>query len=382
MPGATYLQNYQNQRLNEIVIPGAHDAGLYTDVNQAAKTQSLNLGQQAAAGCRFFDLRVAMQSLGGGRVAASTYHSPKVTGAGGRTQGITLGSWGDTLGQMLTQAMVFVLANPTEFLILKFSKSYNYTHIADQCRNILGHIWYTGGGNLNTRTVQQLSRTVVTLFEPSAQAELTAWQQQHPGANGILYFKELYDSKRKTTRVYDPNLSGLQYFGKYSQTQDIGENAAKQARLFSEAGAAVHMDAVGMMYWTTTNTARSLFLANIRSRNDRMWGPANQGALAATWRSGLQASIQHRLGREWPTMSLNAGGALGGRLKSFMPNIVMMDFVDVQKCTIVDNMNQLAAQELQQLVIPAPAPAPAAAQPARFVPRNPALPQGAQPRGG
>ena len=40
MPGANYLAAYQNSRLNEVVIPGSHDAGVYTgnifDVDVAA----------------------------------------------------------------------------------------------------------------------------------------------------------------------------------------------------------------------------------------------------------------------------------------------------------------------------------------------------------
>ena len=41
-------------------------------------------------------------------------------------------------------------------------------------------------------------------------------------------------------------------------------------------------------------------------------------------------------------------------MKSFMPNIVMMDFVTLARCNTIHALNQVADQQLQQLMIPAP----------------------------
>jgi hypothetical protein len=51
---------------------------------------------------------------------------------------------------------------------------------------------------------------------------------------------------------------------------------------------------------------------------------------------------------------MTSGGFLGGKLKAFMPNIVMMDFVSRRKCDIIEQLNQVAAQSLLALYIPAP----------------------------
>ena len=111
MPGQTYLANYQTKRLNEVVIPGAHDAGIYTAGRSNVQTQALDIANQAAAGCRFFDLRIAAQKSTAGGVTTYThraYHlkdsfvgSSKVKGDPNISKHQTvahMGGWGGDLG--------------------------------------------------------------------------------------------------------------------------------------------------------------------------------------------------------------------------------------------------------------------------------------------
>ena len=365
MAGNDYLSNYQNLRLNEVVMPGSHDAGVYTANKSNVQTQALDIAGQANAGCRFFDLRIATyKSTVGGQTTYTNkaFHldqSLVVDHKVKNTPGITsyqnvghAGGWGGGLDDMLDDARTFVTTNPTEFLILKFSKCANWSSIANACIMRLGPAHYTDAGNLNNKTVRQLSGRVITVFDESARPKLIPVITAQGGRpHGILFIKALYDSDSGSSKTYDPNFWGIQYFGKFSSTDKVGKNTAKQGRTLVN-GAATHMDVLGMMYWTTTG-----LFGDIRQRNNTMWNQTNVAALQQTWKSGLEASITQRFGNEKDSAMLLAqthGGALGGRLKSFMPNIVMMDFVDQQKCDIVEQLNAVAATSLLQLMIPAP----------------------------
>lgn len=365
MPGRNYLSNYQNLRLNEVVIPGSHDAGVYTANRANVQTQGLDIAGQADAGCRFFDLRIATHksTVGGQKVYThKAFHLDQklvVNNKVKNTPGIKsyqnvghAGGWGGSLVDMLNQAKAFVIANTTEFLILKFSKCANWPDIAETCVNTLGPQHYKDAGNLNTKTVRQLSGKVITVFDESARKQLHPVISKQAGRpHGILFIKALYDKDTGKSSPYDPYYWGLQYFGKFSSTDNVDKNTRKQTQTLVD-GAATDIDVVGMMYWTTTG-----LFGNIRARNNRMWTATNVAALQRTWESGLEAAITSRFGREKDSamrLAQSTGGALGGRLKAFMPNIVMMDFVDTQKCDTVKQLNTVAATSLLQLMIPAP----------------------------
>lgn len=365
MPGRLYLAPYRNKRLSEVVIPGAHDAGVFTDNKDNVQTQSLNIGEQANAGCRFFDMRIATvkHTVGGQTVYENkAYHldgslvkNHSLKGQGTKTsyQNVShAGGWGGGLDDMLDQAKAFVETNGSEFLILKFSKCFNWRNVAEACIARLGTAQYKDGGNLNNKYVRQLAGKVITVFDEEARKELTPLivaQQGHP--HGIMFIKALFDKKSGKSKVYDPGYYGIQYFGKFSSTDKVAKNTSKQAKTLVDGGA-THMDVLGMMYWTTTG-----LFGNIRNRNDSMWTDTNVAALQKTWKSGLESSITHRFGNEYDSamrLAQTSGGALGGRAKSFMPNIVMMDFVDSTKCDTIEALNQVAATSLAQLMIPAP----------------------------
>jgi hypothetical protein len=365
MPGAKYLEPYRTLRLNEVVIPGAHDAGVYTPNSDNVQTQALDIAGQAAAGCRFFDVRIAAhKSTVGGQTTYQhrAYHldgslvvNHKVKGTPGITsyQNVShAGGWGGDLDSMLDQARVFVASNRTEFLILKFSKCSNWASVAQTCMQRLGPQHYTDGGNLNMKTVGELAGKVITVFDEEARKEITPVIARLGGRpHGILFCKALYDKKTGKSKGYERGYYGLQYFGKFSSTDKVAKNTAKQAQTLT-SGAATHIDALGMMYWTTTGV-----FGNIRDRNATMWSDTNVAALQKTWTSGLQSAIVARFGAEIDSamrLAQSSGGALGGRLKAFMPNIVMMDFVDPGKCAVIDGLNAVAATSLLQLMVPAP----------------------------
>jgi hypothetical protein len=373
---ANYLANFQNKELNEIVIPGSHDAGLYGAGKDNIITQKVNVGGQALAGIRFFDLRIATEKSGFGPWATyeqKAYHlkDTMVHDSGHQVrrhlpggnknvkshQNVAhAGGWGGDLTTMLQQAQAFVsnAAYATEFLILKFSKCYNLEQIIESCLQNLGAKWYAPGAltNLNTQQVNALAGRVITLFSEKelGKVSLTKFPRA-PGQQyaGCLTFRELYDKKANTTKVYQPNYHGLQYFGKFSSTNNVATNTQKQNALMQLGGAACHPHVLGMMYWTTT-----AFFENIRQRNKPMWQGANITALQQTWEDGMSTAIQAQMGRDahryFTQVTTHGQGFPRANWKFFMPNIVMMDFASDRKCGIVQQLNTVSANEIQDLV--------------------------------
>ena len=100
-------------KLNAIVMPGSHDAGMSetrncnaTILNPAwVQTQTLNIQGQAAAGSRYYDIRPRISSG-----VLTTYHAASVGGCDGQR-----------ISEVLDNAVAFLAAHPAEFLILKFS---------------------------------------------------------------------------------------------------------------------------------------------------------------------------------------------------------------------------------------------------------------------
>jgi hypothetical protein len=360
-----FLSHYANQQLNQIVIPGSHDAGIYGEGRWNVITQKLNIADQAAAGVRFFDLRIATVKKSDGSFQQKAYHlgggvinHKHKDAAPGQVQSHQnvshLGGWGqDTLTDMLTQAKNYVTANPTEFLILKFSKCRNLKDVVDTCVRVLGDTQFnhnTGGGasiNLNTRTVGSLAGKVITLFSPSEMEELGAVVRGQI-YSGCLYFGELFDKETKASKGYRKDFHGMQYFGKFSNTSDIKDNTKKQAKTLG-SGTSCDRDAMGMMYWTTTG-----MLGHIRKRNDKMWSGVNVQALRDVWESGYKKALMNQLGalsfKDLYSKNSRLYVANKNSWTSFTPNIVMIDFADYQKCVTIYNLNRVKNEMLEKLM--------------------------------
>jgi hypothetical protein len=369
-----------HRRLNEIVMAGSHDAGI-TGGDKNAQTQTLDIGQQARAGVRFFDLRIAAFATnqlenGVKKVEMRAFHADgmlhkvenKTRGVVGATGTATVersklrGGTDKGLGlaEMLDDAFDFVSSADFsgEFLILKFDKCTNWKLIAAMCQARLGQKLYTGGGNLNTKTLAQLAGKVIVAFMPEGYAQLDVNERV-----GITPIKNLY----KPPANYDPAVAGLQYWGAggtdpmngKTQNGKMQENIAKQSKIMRSATMGVkvkkHLQfarsveyqngaasphAMGMMYWTTTG-----LLASIKSRNDNLWTAKNRLGLSEMWLNMFMDFAEY-LQNALPNNINLASYSSGGTLKMFMPNIVMIDFADDDKCQYIYDLNNLAAVRL------------------------------------
>ena len=360
-----YYQLGSQKKLNEIVMVGSHDAAI-TKGSKNVQTQALNIAEQAAAGVRIFDIRITggvvgkggasgtkigqLQAFHGSGIATkSNKGNQNVINARTLDQGQmkikpmtgVMGSYGETLSAILNQSREFVTENSTEFLILKFDKCDNWQLIAEACIGLLRDKIYLGGGNVNTKTLQQLAGSVIVVFGPDAWKTISsAFVGQ-----GILKFKSLY-SKDGTPGAYDPNFPGIQYIGKGGTdvvpwkkgfyrfyAGKMKENIKKQTKIMNQ-GPAVDPDVLGMMYWTTTGAT-----ANIRKRNAFLWNDKNQEKLVELWETRMPHSVD-------PT-----DPSAAPVLKTFMPNFVMVDFADATKCEKIFDLNFLSAMNAHNLAI-------------------------------
>ena len=351
----TYYELGKMRKLNEIVVAGTHDAGI-TSGGSGVKTQTLNIMQQAMAGVRFFDIRIAAavtsQTHDSGRPVAElrAFHADdkvvmkldrKVVLAGALNQApvhvtqskLAGGAFGLALKDMLIQARNFVNSDVggKEFLILKFDKCTNWEHIADACRVTLGLSLYTGGGNLNTKTLKDLRGKVVVLFSERGYRDLLGVTP------GIYRFKNLSGKGES----YNPGYEGLQYYGKggtspFNPYDKQKQNITKQSKYMQGASAMGNPEVIGMMYWTTTGLIES-----IKKRDDGMWDAPNVARMKSLWGQGLGDFVNARV-----SLPSTNPLAQAQQRRSFFPNIVMIDFADDTKCQIIRGLNDLTAQHV------------------------------------
>lgn len=358
----TYYDLGPDKQLNEIVFAGSHDAGI-TGGGANVQTQDLNILEQAQAGVRIFDLRIAAAASGGKfgndklaelrafhadsklmKNETKTRHLEDV----GRVEQITRtklkgGAFGMGLSSMLEDAKKFVTSKDggDEFLLLKFDKCLNWALIAETCIDTLGATIYKGGGNLNTKTQRDLRGKVVVLFSGSGYNELAG---AYGSADGIQRFKNLHN-KETGDSAYDSSYVGLQYYGKggTSVAKAFGkqkQNEKKQAKLMEGAKALGSWEILGMMYWTTTG-----MLESIKKRNDKMWDTPNIAKLKNVWSGGLEEYMMMAN----PLLLPEGSPAIGPQRKRYMPNIVMIDFADEMKCQHIRALNDLTADELGEM---------------------------------
>lgn len=360
MPAITYYDLGHNRPLHQLVFAGTHDSGI-TSGAENAQTQDLNIFEQAEAGARIFDVRVTANVLternGKSIIQMQTFHADpklmknkKVNTINVRTDQeskqtrtiLRSGEWGLSLSKVLQQSKRFVEDNPTEFLLLKFDKCKNWGLIAEACIDILGGTIYTGGGNINTKTLFDLRGKVIPML---SQKGSLATNRNY--THGINVWKNL-KSEKEPGKSYMPNFNGLTYYGGGgtnplaggSAQKKVQENIEKQGKKMKKmAGdvAAGAPEVLGMLYWTTTGLFKS-----IRERDAIQWNQQNHTKLAELWAAGLEESITTRL----PNSISPTNYSSGGLMKVFMPNFIMVDFIDAGKGRFIKDLNNIAATQL------------------------------------
>jgi len=344
-------------RISDIVFAGSHDASI-KEGSSYAKTQYKDIYGQADAGVRLFDLRILAKGSSDGGVSLVGYHgSAKKKGVGnfrsahtGKSYKVNYakkisGEFGLKLSSMLQDARRFVVRT-NEFLIFKFDKCTNWQLIAEYCTNILeGDIFKTSPNQeFSKLTLNDLAGKVVCVFnEKNKQEEIIGLDE----TDGILGFRNL---NGKPPHKYMANYPGLQYYGKggtrwyafwKTNAGKMDENKKKQRKLLAKLASQKEQDytnVLGMMYWTSTGSVSS-----IKKRNEKMWKDAGVSKMKRMWTDCLESSIEAQIDSDDAKYMPYAQGA---RIKSFFPNIVMIDFADESKCNEIYNLNTLANDKL------------------------------------
>ena len=344
-----------NKRLSEVVVAGSHDAAI-TNGSNNVQTQNLNVYEQAKAGVRVYDLRICAIANGDTAELVS-YHSGwkkdnVKTVSGLSTSKLRVGSSSMGLDSILTQAASFVKDCPTEFLILKFDKCTNWGVIASRCVSLLDGVIYNQSGNINLKTLNELKGKVIVVFSEKGleKAELDlGTPKMILRSSGISSFKNLYS--KEEPGVYDPSYSGLQYLGKggtsvakfwKSSAGKTKENFKKQLKIMTEMASEVtnNGDVIGMVYWTSTGLIQS-----IKKRNNHMWKGGSDG-MQGLWNDCLESHLNATCQARYKSGPVSYGTPF----KSFLPNIVMIDFAEPIKCASIMGLNVIANTQIAKAI--------------------------------
>ena len=290
-----------NKKLCEILIPGSHDACMY-EVTRKKKvredsyiiTQDLSIKDQLMQGTRFFDIRVFDNN---GELHAGHFVSLQK----GRAD---IGGFGPSLWDVLLQVRDFLNEKESrrETVILKFS------HIHSSLRvKVMKHVIETLGdklyekyatGTVGMRPFGGLRGKVITIYQKG-------FVRTRQGANTVINYEN-----KKGNEVFDAceNKTGkLILRGYYSNKRKFNDMLKKQVQLLAGwrkiYNQNIYRGELMQLYWTSTWVfGKSLpgKTQDIRRNTDPLWLP--------TARAKLKFLI-----------------------KNYKPNIVLVDFANVDK---------------------------------------------------
>ncbi len=229
--------------LNQIVIPGSHDAGLSelsncnpvsgTSVEGKTKTQSGSVGQQLLDGSRYLDIRVDYDH---GELV--TYHR-----GDGTVQGY-LGCNGQSLKSILDQTKNFLNTHLTETVFVKFS------HI----RDFPGHV----PADTKEKIDKLLKGYESSIYKnDSTNINLANIPLKEVRGKMILVFDypEYIDSVQGRFRYNDYNqaspATNITVFDKYANTSDFEKMKEDQLKKWKEKGG-LGKDYLFLLSWTLT----------------------------------------------------------------------------------------------------------------------------------
>lgn len=348
---AHWMEAYQGKKLNQLIMPGAHDAGtakghinktlMGTDSNSA--TQDKTFWQMLECGVRFFDVRL---KTSGKKVVA--HHT---TGGQGATSK-------DSIDESMGRISDWCYAHRTELVIVRISHTEASTKADEIVRkSVHEDVLNKTDGNLCTKTVGDIVRSgnLVVILEDSAfsgvinpKVGLHGFKKHSPGADG-------YDR-------------GIMVCGSYKGTHTIGKVIA--TGLGGQAEHSLHHSAgpncghLWQLYWQKTymNPASS---TGIEQGTKKKMSIDDKGKVHGGTHATLDYMINLMLGTakvdgayKWDektktkgkipgfrkhTVERHAGVYVSEAAKSFvLPNIISYDFVEEGVNQKIVNLNTKA----------------------------------------
>lgn len=286
LPDAAQFQN--------ITLPGSHDAGVFLSSNPGyTKAQDRDLMAQLYAGSRFFDLRAYKGKRG--QMRFGHYFEPIKATRGRTVGGINKHAMGGSLDVEIGNVRLFLEANPTETVILRFSHIAHSAPVVSAVRNQLGPRLYMGGrpgnlatwdlgpaGNPNSLRGHAIACFDTKEFMTNAAMGLVPFQKYKPG---------------------DPAHLGLVTCGEYAAQKGLGTVIVNQQEHLAAHQNHPPNDHLLCVYWQQTG-----------------------GNIEANTRAGAHAQLSNFLG--------NISGAAN------RAHVVLHDFVNPETCgAIIEGMN-------------------------------------------
>lgn len=233
-----------NKQLNQITMPGSHDAGMsetnncnpFVGAARVSQTQNLNILDQARAGSRYYDIRVDYdQGFWDSNAYLITYHRTGRMGCGGQH-----------LDTVLDQAIMFLQQNPSETIILKFS----HTRDFDDHKP----------ADITQRVITLLNNKYSNFLFKSIDQNLNIAQLPLQTVRGkiIAVFDDEYqsyiDSRKGFFRYFDGinNYGGITVYDNYSNTYDYSTMRNDQLNKLANFGG-FYKPYLFLLSWTLTS---------------------------------------------------------------------------------------------------------------------------------
>jgi hypothetical protein len=324
MSTVTWMRDLNdNKLLRQIVMPGSHDAGVYGTVQTIIRTSLLvkasytvcqhsDFFKQALCGSRFFDCRVFLRKTPVGTENRLGHFAMEKVPKSNRP---ALGGYGGALDAILLQALEFVLSNPSEFIILRFSHTYHPTECINQIKQVIksqprfNNAVYKLTGNIAVKRIGELRGKLIMVFDEKFNHHITPTE-------GIHRFMKYKDGLS--------HIDGLATCGTFAQSMKMGD--VHKAAVGAVNKHVQHPGDPGVghlhfVYWQQT--------AGAFGEKD-VFKTTSAPSQGAAWSGGAHANL----------------GAFMDELKKMdtkgrMPaNVISHDFVTAETCSKIIGLNR------------------------------------------
>jgi hypothetical protein len=320
--------------LRQIVMPGSHDAGVYGTAQVILRADALvkrsytvcqhsDFAHQALAGSRFFDCRVFFKKIPRDQRVSPDKKYENVLGHFAREKGLigkskqpTLGGYGGALYAVLGQAFDFVLGNPSEFVILRFSHTYHPTECVNEIKQILANeptyaaAVYKQPGNIAAKPLGTLRGKVIMVFDEQFNHHITP-------AEGIHRFKKYSEGLS--------HIDGLSTCGTFSSSMSMSKvhegaiGAADKHLTHPGDPGTAHLHFVYWQQTAGTFGEKDVFRTTITARGQ------------APWSGGAHANLD--------AFTAELGQKRGSPSGKVPANVISHDFVTAETCKKIIRLN-------------------------------------------
>ncbi|AXS40503.1 hypothetical protein [Breoghania sp. L-A4] len=264
---AQLLRRKPDIRMNELTMPGSHDAGMSTTkkctggaTSAWAITQHSSIGKQLTHGTRYFDLRPFLYSKDPDKIYLAHYSSLG-------------GCYGQKLDDVLDEVKSFLRgAGRGEAVFLKVSHTQQDTHLKGDIRDDVTSLFESKlsgllltlekGGNVDIgkTKLKTLAGKAIAVFD-------IADNYDDKAEKGILNYADCDTSGEHLCRLPKGFDWGLLVYDKYAKEADFDKMRDDQIKKLERRGGYGNQF-LYLLSWTLTGTAGNLDIQALSARNN------------------------------------------------------------------------------------------------------------------